>query len=936
MLNIRILLIVFGVLIFSAVHSHEAHAAAHSSQGRYQKLTIAVLLGNPTTREIIARYVPQFRNSEIPQFLRRKTLKSLSAVDPRLTNRLLKRIYAALEKIPYTSVASQLSPSPPDGPTNIPDSQLDPARYLMPSQSESALHKPLPEQYIWTYRKHVSRRDMLKPHYFRATFNVTTLPKHATLYVAGPRQARIYLNGREIGHYQLSLTRVDIESVTMDIRVYHRNVTRALRVGTNVIAIEAVRGQTAFNETWSPVGRHLHDGRILAAMIVPAARGIQHRPLLMSDRRWKSTVGPVPEGWQMPEFDDSNWKAVDDLGGIESALGLFQGNVDAGMYAWPGYQGISRFLAQYYLKPMELRRVSAGIGTLQHLSALTKGPSNHSFTVALPEKRVSLDEAPQVMLDFGREVTGRLEFISDSDAPAEVAVQYGESAGEAILQPFLGVNRIYIPPHGTAYGPKSGFRYALIHFTGGRSTAFRAIRLAGIAYPVRYKGSFESSSRLLNRMWTIGAYTAHLCMQDGIWDGAKRDRNLWAGDLDVSGRTIDDVFGDHFLMQLTLNHLIGSAPVNSHVNGIPGYSAFWVNELFNYYLHTGSKSELRHVHARLVDLLNYMKKDLNRNGIFSDLTGAWPFVDWSPGMYQYDPQTRMATQFEYYQAFKDGSYLLRVLHDEGNANRMAEEAVALKAAAQKYLKGRTGTFGTRWQPNAYAVLSGVADKSQYSGIWRRVLSHVGRRKYRSYVITPYYNFYVVSAMAKMHHRHAALSWIRQYWGGMVNEGATSFWEGYSPAWLKGFLYQKNLQADANWGFHVSLAHGWASGVTPWLMRQILGIKPTAGGFRTVTIRPDLLGLKWAKGGEPTPNGILKVSILRQRHRQYITTINLPGHEVARVSLPVRSRLAIVRVNSRRRKALFVDGHTRAVVILRGRGTYVLTTGLRRSATQPRS
>lgn len=920
---IRLRRVIAAILVFAAVQAQAAHATgATSTPNKDERLTIGVLLGNPITRGIIARYLPQFSNANTPQSLRRKTLKSLQEGDPQVSSSLLRRIYAALAAIPDTSPAAQLSPPPPDGPTNIADSKLDPARNLSPSQRESVLHKPLPEQYIWTYQN-AARRGLLIPHYFRRTFEISKLPQHATLYVAGPRQARIYINGHEVGHYQINPNLVNIEVVTIGIRVYHQDVTHALHVGKNVIAIEAVRGPTAHNEAWSSISRHLRDGRVLAVMIEPAGRGIPATPLMMGDAKWRATDGRVPAGWYQTDFNDSMWRKVDDLGGIESAIGLFQGNADAGMYAWPGYQGISPFLAQYHLRPLEVRRVVAGVGTVEHSLSLTEHAPTNLFTVVLPTKHVSRNNSPEIMLDFGREVTGRLELDSDSNQPAEVTIQYGESAAEAILQPFLGETPVYIPPHGIAYGPKSGFRYALIRFTGGRSTRFRSIRLDGIAYPVKYQGSFESSSPLLNKMWTIGAYTAHLCMQDGIWDGVKRDRNLWAGDLDVSGRTIDDVFGNNALMSLTLNHLIGSAPVKEQVNRIPGYSAFWVNELYNYYLHTGSRKELQDVHWRLVELLNYMEKDLNRKNLFSDLTHAWPFVDWAPGMHNYDQQTRMATQFEYYQAFRDGAYLLRVLHDDTNAKRMAAEAVAIKTSAQKYVLNSHGTFGNRWQPNAYAILSGVAARKQYATIWRYVLSHVGEANGQRYVITPYYNFYVITALAKMNHRRAALNWIYQYWGGMVNEGATSFWEGYNPTWQKGFLYQQNLLADQNWGFHVSLAHGWASGVTPWLMSQVLGIRPTAGGFSKVDIRPALLGLKWAQGGEPTPHGLLRVSI--REHHGYVTTVNLPPDEIARVSIPVRSERPAVSINGRPMSVISIDHGKRAVVILKSRGTYVIVS-----------
>jgi len=835
--------------------------------------------------------------------------------------------FAALVGAAVTAGAQMGDPA--NGPTKIADSQLDPSRNLGAATLESALHRPLPEQYIWTEAegapaggdaadgRNGGRDSNLGPHYFRRVFDVGTVPVRATLYLAGPREATIYVNGQRAGSYQLNL------DFPMGIRVYACDVTHALRAGRNVVAIEAVRGPDAGNEAWDNVSRHLQDGTVLAAMIVPAARSVAATPLVMSDAHWKATAEAAPAGWQTATFDDSNWPPADDLGGIESSIDLFQANADAGMYAWPGYDGISPFLAHYSLDAMNVSRVYGGTGEVKNAEALTEDTAGGELTVELPGGHVSFHNSPQVMLDFGREVNGRLELELDSDTPAEVTVQYGESEAETLIEPYLGIDPVYIPAHGTAYGPKSAFRYAIVRFVEGRDMRFRSISLDGIGYPVKYQGSFESSDPELNKMWTIGAYTAHLCMQDDIWDAPKRDRNRWMGDLDVSGRTIDDVFGDHFLMQDTLSRLMGPAPVRRHVNEIPGYSAFWLTGEKEYYLHTGSIRQLESVHARLVELLDYMEKDLNEQDLFSDLSGAWPFVDWSPEMNSYDTQTRMGTQFEYYAAFKDGAWLLRILHDDRNAQKMQEVADALKAAAQEYMLDPQGSFGDRWQPNAYAVISGVANSDQYAAIWKNALSDAGHITYNPYIITPYYNFYVVTAMAKMGHRRAALNWIRQYWGGMVQEGATSYWEGYDPTWYKGDGFHASLQADNMSGYNVSLAHGWSSGVTPWLMAQLLGIQPTAGGFATVNIRPDLLGLKWARGGEPTPHGMLYVSI--REHDGYTTTVTLPADVQASVSVPAASSGAVVLVNGKAQQSTPAESGTRAVVVLSGRGTYVITS-----------
>ena len=70
------------------------------------------------------------------------------------------------------------------------------------------------------------------------------------------------------------------------------------------------------------------------------------------------------------------------------------------------------------------------------------------------------------------------------------------------------------------------------------------------------------------------------------------------------------------------------------------------------------------------------------------------------------------------------------------------------------------------------------------------------------IISPYYGDYVLRAMAEMSHREAALKWMRQFWGGMMNEGATSFWEAYDVDWYQEDFHS-SLQADNRSGYFVS-------------------------------------------------------------------------------------------------------------------------------------
>lgn len=90
----------------------------------------------------------------------------------------------------------------------------------------------------------------------------------------------------------------------------------------------------------------------------------------------------------------------------------------------------------------------------------------------------------------------------------------------------------------------------------------------------------------------------------------------------------------------------------------------------------------------------------------------------------------------------------------------------------------------------------------------------------------------------------------------------------------------------------------------------------------MNIRPDLLGLQWAKGGEPTPHGLLSVSI--RNNNGYTTRIDLPAGVEARVSVPVPVPGAKVMVNGKPVASTPTEQGKRAAVMLHGAGEYVVT------------
>lgn len=134
----------------------------------------------------------------------------------------------------------------------------------------------------------------------------------------------------------------------------------------------------------------------------------------------------------------------------------------------------------------------------------------------------------------------------------------------------------------------------------------------------------------------------------------------------------------------------------------------------------------------------------------------------------------------------------------------------------------------------------------------------------------------------------AFAILKEYYGGMLKMGATTFWENFDLSWTKnasridGFPKpgEKDIHGDYGafcyTGFRHSLCHGWASGVIAYLTETVLGIIPTGIGGQRIKIEPHLSGLKHVKGSYPCGNGELEVE-----HK-----INSKGEIESRIIAPV--------------------------------------------------
>jgi hypothetical protein len=619
------------------------------------------------------------------------------------------------------------------------------------------------EQYIWfsSYS-----RDATSPRMFRRSFSLVSAPKPATLYVFGPYNIEVAINGASVVHLAQGGP-----ILTNERPLEISEISNYLKTGANSLEIAASAGG------------------ILALKIVPADQGINAEPLVVSDGFWEGST------------DGLNWGAVDALGSLESDVTRFKGNFDLNLYQWPGYQGINAILDHERM---------TGV-------SLTTGFAN------------------SVTLDFGREISGRLRVQSLSTRAEHLQMSFGETAQEVTPDlSTIGPRDLVVPAGGTAFGPVTAFRYAQVVFLDGPASA-NSLRIQAdqVFRDLPVVREYESQDPLLVRIWKTSVYTAQLGMQIEFWDAPKRDRAPYSADLYVSARTARTAFGHATdpLVKYTLEDLTnrvcivnGVPTTGQDINCIPTFNAWWILDLGDLYRFNRDAAYLASQRENVRAILDRMAGQL-KDGLFADDPSMRLFADWSPGMYQFAgqtvPEATKITTMVYYMAFREGAFLLDEMGDAPSAAKNDSIATAIKAAAAAaYFDPAAGTFGSRLQTNAMAVFSGIADPSQYDAIFTNILSQPPSQE-----VTPYFYYFVLEAMEMTGHRSEAVDLIREIWGGMVNAGATTFWEIDPPGCLGATDVGQCLIADfdklSSQGtrYVMSMAHGWASGPAAFLMES---------------------------------------------------------------------------------------------------------------------
>ena len=321
---------------------------------------------------------------------------------------------------------------------------------------------------------------------------------------------------------------------------------------------------------------------------------------------------------------------------------------------------------------------------------------------------------------------------------------------------------------------------------------------------------------------------------------------VWMANTHPESMAILNVFGADAVLPETLDYAMHiTDPDEKWMMNMAPYTLWWLRNVYEWYFFTGDAEYVR-------QRGDYIRRTV-RHCLSTMKDGTWEcprrvFLDWPS---QHDLV-----------ASKEGL--------QGLARSPSRIAQSLRRSSRRGARGGLPARRSRRAPEtrgdargckqaaAMLALSDLAEPKRMSTKFsERTVMRASPR---------FYGYYMLEAMSKSGANQRALDTIRDFWGAMLDVGATSFWENFSLAWTNNCFRidelpiagKKDIHGDYGEfcypGFRHSLCHGWSCGPASWCIQHVLGIRVLESGCRSIEIKPFLGDLDWAEGAMALPDG----------------------------------------------------------------------------------
>ena len=426
--------------------------------------------------------------------------------------------------------------------------------------------------------------------------------------------------------------------------------------------------------------------------------------------------------------------------------------------------------------------------------------------------KFNFENKSELFLDFNEHIVGDFQFDVEHvgknvGGPLRLKIIFGEIPAELIedIDPYSGsLSRAWFQdeivtleylPQTVKFSRRFAFQYVKI-FLESKSFDYE-IEISRIkcdcttsASPHLDKYILRSLPRDLKNIDIVALRTLRNTMQSTFIDGPKRDKRLWLGDFPLLAKTNYVTFNNIALVKkcfyLFASQLKsdGRMPACIYTNPIinPGeefiidFAVMFGSYLFEYGEATNDWEMVEELWPVAFLQAHIIIEKINKSSLFDNTDKWWVFIDWNPILqkdasinaviiYSLNKLSLIAGKFKYVKEKK-------ILDDT--------IAKMKKAALEKFYNSEYEMFISgpdkqiSWASQVWMILAEVVDSNTAIEIILGML----KRNDTVRPVTPFVYHYTLEALFKQRLNSQALAIIKEYWGGMIEKGATTFWEVY--------------------------------------------------------------------------------------------------------------------------------------------------------------
>lgn len=525
-----------------------------------------------------------------------------------------------------------------------------------------------------------------------------------------------------------------------------------------------------------------------------------------------------------------------------------------------------------YINPVKIIKIDGDILFSENLlldKELQIGLNETIYTV--------LKNDCSILLDFGKEYVGGIRILvcNHQNDEVKLKVRFGESISEALTN--VGeknstndhaVREFVISTTNLSdmrIG-NTGFRYVYISkITKDIDLQVKSIVAASEFTDKQCIGNFRCDDELINQIYETSKYTVQLCIQNGyLWDGVKRDRLVWIGDLHPEFLSLNCLYNNLDEVKNSLLFVYRQSPLPSWMNGIPMYSMWWLIILNEYVKTSKDYIILIELKDYIINLTKQICKHIDDEGLTSF---PYNFIDW--------PSTGSNDLIAGINALaviclENVLELLNMI-DYSIINELVNKKIdSLKKISYKDITSK--------QIMALYAIS----RKCYSEKTLNILTIKGCEGFSTFM-----SFYILKAIFLSGGKKESISLMKEYYGAMLELGATTFWEDFDISWKKNVFGINELPVDNKkdihgdfgkycyLGFRHSLCHGWSSGPVAFITKYIAGIDDSKIEEDIIYIKPYLGDLNNVYLTYPTKYGIIEIEHIKKANNEIYTKVVNP-------------------------------------------------------------